>query len=69
MDIEELQDELDGIFPGGFSLETDAKGQIIVFTGLTEGEDGELVAMDLDEEDDDFDPDFEPLEEEDDSDD
>lgn len=68
MNIEELEEALEEILPGKFHLETDTNGQIIIFTGLTQDDDGELVDyVDEDEEEDeDFDPDFEPLDEEDD---
>ena len=64
MNIEELEEALDDLFPGGFSIETDNHGQLIVYTGLTQEDDGELVAFDS-EEDEDADPDLDPLEDED----
>ena len=67
MNIEELEEALDDILPGGFSIETNSKGEVIIYTGLKQDEDGELTAMDI-EEDEDFDPDMDPLEEEDDED-
>jgi hypothetical protein len=64
MNIEELEEALDDLLPGGFSIETNSKGEVIIYTGLKQDEDGELTAMDI-EEDEDFDPDTDPLEEED----
>ena len=65
MNLEELEEALDELFPGGFSIETDNHGQLIVYTGLQQDEDGELSTVDS-EEDEDVDPDLEPLEEDDD---
>ena len=64
MNIEELEEALDEVFSGGFSIETDNHGQLIVYTGLTQEEDGELVPFDS-EEDEDLDPALDPLEDED----
>jgi len=64
MNIEELEEALDDLLPGGFSIETNSKGEVIIYTGLKQDEDGELTTMDV-EEDEDFDPDTDPLEEED----
>jgi len=52
------------LFPGGFSIETDSHGEMVIYTGLTLEEDGELGAFES-EEDEDLDPDFDPLEDED----
>lgn len=61
MNIEELEEALEDILPPGFHFGTDKKGQIIIYTQLSHGEDDdELVPFDSDEEGD-FDPDFEPL--------
>ena len=50
MDILELEEALDAFLPGGFSIETDKRGQIIIFTALIEEEDGgELITFDPDE--------------------
>lgn len=70
MTLEELEEALEEILTAGFEIETDNNGQIVIYTGLCQNEDGDLVEFDgeEDEEDDDFDPDFEPLEEEDDED-
>lgn len=64
MNIEELEEALDEVLPGGFQIETDNNGQIIVYTGLKQDDDGELVPFDT-EEDDEIDPDHDPLEDED----
>lgn len=66
MNLEELEEALEEVLPNGFQIETDNHGQIIIYTGLRQDDDGELVDFEAEEEDPDFDPDFEPLEEEDD---
>lgn len=73
MNLEELEEELDAILDSSFRIEVDSNGQVVIFTGLCQDDDGELVECDIDfdeddEEDEDFDPDFEPLDEEDDDD-
>lgn len=71
MNIEELEEALEDILPPGFQIETDNHGQIIIYTGLAQDDDGELVDFEGDEDEDedpDFDPDVEPLDEEDDED-
>lgn len=69
MNLEELEEELENILPPGFSIETDSHGKVVIFTNLRLDEDGELVPFDGDEDEDDedleVDPDFEPLEEDD----
>lgn len=66
MNIEELEEALEDILPNGFQIETDNHGQIIIYTGLQQDDDGELVDfVQEDDEDEDVDPDFEPLEDED----
>lgn len=64
MNIEELEEALDELFPAGFSIENDSRGQLVIYTGLKQDDEGELSAFDT-EEDEDFDPDADPLEEED----
>ena len=64
MNYEELEEALDELFPNGFAIETDNHGQLIIYTGLTENDDEELVPMDV-EEDEDVDPDLDPLEDDD----
>lgn len=66
--IEELEEALEDILPAGFQIETDKSGRLIIVTNYRENEDGELVDIDEDEIDPEADPDFEPLEEEDDED-
>lgn len=68
MNIEELEEALADVLPGGFSIETNKHGHIIIHTGLIQDEDGELVPVDS-EEDEDIDPDLDPLEDEDEEDD
>lgn len=64
MNIEELEEALDEVLPAGYSIETDNHGQIVIHTGLTQDDDGELIAFDS-EEDEEVDPDLEPLGDED----
>jgi hypothetical protein len=68
MNIEELEEALDELFPErNFSIETDSHGQIVIHTGMKQDDDGELVTFDT-EEDEDFDPDTDQLEDEEDAD-
>lgn len=65
MNIEDLEEALDELFPDrNFSIETDSHGQLVIYTGLKQEDDGELVPFEV-EEDEDFDPDTESLEDED----
>lgn len=64
MNIEELEEALDDLFPGGFVIDTDSHGEIIVRTGLKQDDDGELSPLEV-EEDEDYDPDHDPLEDDD----
>lgn len=67
MTLEELEEALSDILPNGFSIEADSHGQIIVYTNLTEDEDGELIDFEgEDDEDPDFDGDLEALKDDDD---
>jgi hypothetical protein len=60
--LEELETALDEILPPGYSIEVNKRGEVVIFTNLKEGEDGEeLVVISDDEVDPDFDPDFDPL--------
>jgi hypothetical protein len=69
MDLISLEEALDEILPTGYSIETNKKGEIVIFTNLKEEEEGEeLVVFSDDEVDPDFDPDFDPLDEVDDDD-
>lgn len=68
MTLEDLEEALEEILPNGFELDVDREGQIIIRTGLSQDEDGELVEFeseDDEDEDEEADPDFEPLEDED----
>lgn len=64
MNIEELEEALDDLFPGGFSLETNKHGELVIYSGLKQDEDGELSPLES-EEDEGFDPDLDPLEDDD----
>jgi hypothetical protein len=64
MNIDELEEALDELFPNGFSIETDNHGQLVIYTGLVQDDDGELVPADV-EEDEDIDPDLDQLGDED----
>lgn len=68
MNIEELEEALADVLPGSFSIETNKHGQIIIHTSLIQDEDGELVPAES-EEDEEFDPDLDPLEDDDEEDD
>lgn len=69
MNIEELEEALGDILPPGFQIEMDKHGQLIIYTGLTQDEDGEILDFESDEDEDpEFDSDVEPLDEEDDED-
>lgn len=58
--ITEFEEALSEILPNGFSIETDNRGQLIIYTNLTEDEDGELIDFEgEDDEDLDFDGDLE----------
>lgn len=64
MNLEDLEEALEDVLPGGFQIETDKHGRVVIFTNLRQEEDGELVDLEEDV-DPDADPDFEPLEDED----
>ena len=66
LSIAELEEELDNLFPNGYAIETDKYGQIVIFTGLKEDENEELVIFDSEE---DPDADHDDLDDEDDDDD
>ena len=68
MNLEELEEALSEILPG-FQIETDRHGQIIIYTGMTQDEDGELLAMDDEDGESSFDEDTDQLEDEEDFDD
>jgi len=52
MNLDDLEDALNEILPGGFSIESTKEGEIVIFTHLMEDDDGELVDLELDEDDD-----------------
>lgn len=65
----DLEEALEDILPAGFTIETNRKGEIIIRTNCRKDEEGELISLDedLDEEDPSFvDEDTVPLEDEDD---
>jgi hypothetical protein len=69
MIFEELQEALEELLPGGFSIEEDNHGQLIVYTNMKQDEDGELSTFEEEEIDpSDLDPDLDPLDEIDDED-
>jgi len=49
--LEELEEELGNILPRGFTIETDSRGQLIIHTGLSSDDDGELMEFENDDED------------------
>jgi hypothetical protein len=65
MTLNELEEELEVLFPTGFVIEQDKLGQVIIKTGLKYDEDDELLPLDMDE-DDEGDSDLLPLDEDDD---
>ena len=67
MNIEELEEALDELLPNRFSIEHLNNGQIVIYTGLIQDDDGELVPSEI-EESEDLDEDTELLEDEDDED-
>lgn len=62
MNLEELEEAIKDleILPG-FEIGTDENGQIVIYTGMTEDEDGELLPMDEDEDESSFDEETEQL--------
>jgi len=69
MNLEDLEEALVEILGEDFEIVTDEEGQLVVWTGLKEDEDGELVDYLSDEdveEDMEIDPDREVLEEDED---
>lgn len=63
MDIDSLEELLSDFLPSGFKIQTNKKGHVIILTGLMKDDDGELVSIDSDEDDEEseFDSDFESL--------
>lgn len=69
MNIEDFEEALTDLIGDNFQIDVDNDGQLIIYTGLKEDEDGELVEYVSDEdmeEDPDIDGDTEPLDLEDD---
>lgn len=67
MNIDELRELLEEALPFRFQIDEDVNGQVIILTGMSQDEDGDLVKLESDdEEDDDIDPDFEPFADDDD---
>ena len=63
MNLEELEEALEELLPG-FQISTDKHGQIIIYTGMIQDEDGELLTMDDDDGESSFDDDTEQLDDE-----
>lgn len=63
MNIEELEEALDELFPKGFFIDTDEQGQVIIHTHLQKDEDGELSFFEVEDEEE-MDPDLQPMDEE-----
>ena len=69
MNIDELEEALSEVLPVGFQIETNSRGQVVVYTGLRQDDDGELLEIDSDDDEEDLDldtsdDDFESLDEE-----
>ena len=67
MTLDDLEEALADILPAGFSIEKNKHGEVIIFTGLSLDDDGELDDFESDDEDEDpdlSDEGFEPLEDE-----
>lgn len=45
MTLIDLEEALESVFELGFRIETDDDGQIVIHTGLTENEEGDLVPV------------------------
>lgn len=62
MNIDELRELLEEALPFRLQIDEDVNGQVIILTGMSQDEDGDLVKLESeDEEDDDIDSDFEPF--------
>jgi hypothetical protein len=68
MTLEELEEALEEIFPNGFEISTDDNGQLIIYTHLTQDDDGELMEFEGDEDEDEDDEDDEDDDDEEDED-
>lgn len=66
MTLIDLEEALESVFELGFRIETDDDGQIVIHTGLTENEEGDLVPVGgVDSECEEFDNDHESYDESD----
>lgn len=70
MNFEEFEEALDDLLPGGWSSFINAKGELIIRTNCRKDDDGDLISLDEDEDDEPSfgDDDTVPLEDEDDED-
>lgn len=59
MNLEELEEVLTEVFPGGYKIDYDEQGQLIINTGFKLNSEDELV--DLDDEEDDFESELDDL--------
>lgn len=59
MTFDELEELIRDVLPSNFTIGTDKKGQIVIFTGLKQDEDGELLDIEDDLDEEDFDSDDE----------
>ena len=66
----ELEEALDDILPPGFTIETNRKGEVIIRTNCRKDDEGELISLDedFDDEEPSLDDDTVPLEDDDDED-
>ncbi len=68
MNLEDLEEYLSDFLPTGFRIDTNKKGELIIYTGLIQEEDGELTDLkepeDESEEESEFPEEFDPLEDE-----
>ena len=61
MNIEELKEAIEELIPGASIVVSGKNKQIVIHTGMTEDEDGELTSLDDVDEDFDFDGEHESL--------
>jgi hypothetical protein len=70
MNLEDLEEYLSDFLPTGFKVDTNKKGELIIYTGLVQDDDGELSDLKEPEEDEPEEEsefpgeEFEPLEDE-----
>lgn len=53
--LEELEEALADILPSGFTIKPNKKGEMVIMTGLLLNREGELIGVDEDQEDADYD--------------